>query len=197
MDKDCLKEHPARCGDPQCFPAWRKDCALWHVRVQASQQQQQQRRQQQRWQPRCSQAQGNGVGADPGRAGPTKPQGPKRRGRPRGDPPQRQVRRQQQQRQRQLHQPQRESPWWQRQQDWHQQGQQQERRLPSLLSLPPLWQQQQQQRQAPTPQPWLGMGPSYRDVVVGGATGQLSPAQDQLLARLAALESRLAGLCQS
>ncbi len=32
VDKSCPKEHPARCGDPLCFPTWRKDCQLWHVR---------------------------------------------------------------------------------------------------------------------------------------------------------------------
>ncbi len=55
MDKDCQKEHPARCGDPRCFPAWRRDCPLWHVRA--------------------SQSQGNGASAGPGRAGHLQSQG--------------------------------------------------------------------------------------------------------------------------
>ncbi len=54
MDKACKKSHPARCCDPLCFPTWRRDCQLWHVKISQ---------------------QGNGDGAGPGRAGRGKVQG--------------------------------------------------------------------------------------------------------------------------
>ncbi len=210
MDRTCPKEHPARCGDPACFPIWRKDCPLWHVKISSA--------------PNSSQ--GNDKGAGPGRAGRSQVQGQQGRreqqgrrqqqGRGQRQPQQGQPRggqqpgRQQQQRGQGL-------PEGQPVRDWHQPRPQQRQPLPipSLLHPPRPqqapwlgWQQQQQQQHQQGPaqdQRWQGLGlsPSYRDVARGGAvTGQLSQVQVQglLLARLAALEERLAaftGPCRS
>ncbi len=95
---------------------------------------------------------------------------------------------------------------WQQQHQGRQQGQQQHQGMRQLQGIPPLfppptpspplhWQQQ-----GLGPHPWRGTGPSFRDVVVRGATGQHLRSQDPILARLEALEERLAGLaspCQS
>ncbi len=207
MDKDCPKEHPARCGDPRCFPAWRKDCLLWHVRHSSQRQQQQQRHH------HHSQSQGNGGSAVPGRAGQPQSQGQwrhqgqqqqRRRGQQQLQPRQRQQQGQQGMQWR--FPPPRPDlyPGWQRRErrQGQQEGQQQVRRLPSLLSpLQQHWQQQQQQ--TPVQQrPWPEAGLSYRDVVKG-AIGQHYHFQVPLLDRLEAVERRLAGLaglarpCQS
>ncbi len=191
MDKTCVKAHPARCGNPNCFPIWRKDCQLWHVKA-----------------PPPS-SQGNGRGAVPGRAGRTQAQGKKE---------QQQLQQQQQgqgrQQQRLVNQQRRHprSQWQQQQQqgrgkEWHP-------RLPSPPAPPPPplfqppppprpahWQGWPQLQQRVPHRGWQEAYPSYRDVVVGGNRSstvieQLSPAQvqERLLGRLAALEERLAGL---
>ncbi len=187
MDKGCPKEHPARCGDPLCFPTWCKGCQLWHVRAgqgQGRPSQQQQGRQQRQQQQRSPQARGNDAGVNPGRAGLQKSQG--RRPHPLGKgrlhhQHQRQQGHQQQQQQ-QLH-----RQGWLRQQQHH---------PPRPLWQPPVWQQQQQQVPPPPAPPWLAAGPSFRDVVKG-ATGRHSLDQAQLLDRLAALERKLAELVGS
>ncbi len=206
-DKACKKSHPARCCDPLCFPTWRRDCQLWHVKISQ---------------------QGNGDGAGPGRAGRGKVQGLQRH------PLSGQQ--QQQQRQRgprlpQQDQGQQRRPGRQRRRQQGQQRQQRQQQQPRHMGHfpPPLfppaqaqgWQQaQQQQQQRPQPQDWppLGWqqqraphppqrqplhwhpaGPSYRDVA-RGASGQHSLDQDVLVGRLAALERKLAelvGPCQS
>ncbi len=200
-DKGCTREHPARCGDPLCFPTWRKDCQLWHVKVvqgrgQPSQQQQrreqqgrQQQRQLQQWQQqqRRPQARGNGAGANPGRAEPQKSQGR------RPQPPGRRQGHQRQQQRQQMQQQHHPQVWLQQQQQPHHPGE-------SGPLMWQGWQQQQQQQQGPPPPPplppWLATGPSFRDVVKG-ATGRHSLDQAQLLGRLAALERKLAELvCQ-
>ena len=198
-DPDCKKEHPARCGDPRCFPTWRKDCPLWHVRV--------------------SQSQGNGASAGPGRVGHLQSQGTGAQGR-QGQRQQRRGRQQRQQQGRQQQQGQRgrqqqrpppphQGGVWQRQQQHGQQGRQQQRPPPPLPHQDGVWQEQQQQRARRLPPlfppqqqqhwqqhrpSWPEAGLSYRDVVAKGATGQPFPFQDPLLARLEALEKRLAGL---
>ncbi len=206
VDKDCQKEHPARCGDPRCFPDWRKDCPMWHVRPKSTPSQ------------GPSQAQGNGAGAGPGRAGQLQPQGAGRQqGQqqlPQGSGPPRQQRRQGRQQPRQRLQQgngprgqQQQGRQQQQQQGWDlRQQQQQHRLLPSRRQQhgpqqggppPPLFPplppppRPQHWLQAPE-QPWMGPRPTYRDVAAGGVTGLLF--QDSLLARLEALEKRLAGL---
>ena len=98
VDKDCPKEHPARCGDPGCFPTWRRDCPLWHVRSSPTQ------------------AQGNGASAGPGRAGRPQPQGAGQQGQREGR--RRQGRQQQRRRQQEPVQqrPRRHQHGWQPQQ---------------------------------------------------------------------------------
>ncbi len=186
VDKDCSRAHPAICGDPKCFPRWRRDCPMWHAR-----------------------SQGNGLGADPGRARSGQSQGAAR-----GQQQQRRQQQQQQQRQ-QRRQPQRGTG----RQRPRQQQQQQQRPLPRVQAARQQQPQQQPQRQhlrhlpsqqgwgppplfppalPSRPHHWQAAGPSYRDVV-RGATGQRSLDQDVLLGRLAALERRLAelaGPCQ-
>ncbi len=208
-NKECERAHPARCGDPRCFPLRWKECQHWHrapgqVRTQHSQ----------------GHSQGNGRSVDPGSAGLKKAQGEGRRKRQQQQqsPPlqQQQKRGQRQGQQGRQQQPQRQ------QQRLHQRGALAPRppppgpRLlpPPPLQVPhqwrtwngPLWQppwglsvgewpllQQQQQQQ----QQHHSGGPTYRDVLKGGNGGGPGPASghhSQLLQRLAALEQRLAGL---
>ncbi len=183
-DKNCKKSHPAMCGDPLCFPSWRKDCQLWHFRVSQ---------------------QGNGSSAGPGRAGRGQVQGlqqlqrqRQQQWRQRPQPPQRGQR------------PQRlQGPGPQRQQR-QQQGQRQGwvRPPPPLFPPPPappnVWQRQQQQQLHPQPHGWHRLGwqhqqpqqgpppqPTYSDVLKGNIGPAIDPLR-QLLHRLAALEEGLA-----
>ncbi len=170
---NCSKEHPPRCGDPRCFPRWRKSCQLWHDKellrhqqgVQQQQQQQRQRQhqqgvqkqqqQQRHWQQQQQQQQqqqhrppqGNGMRAGPGRAGSFKSQG--------------QGQRQRQQQLQGRGQPQQQRQWGpQQQRQRRSPGQQQEgqdelpqgswtwsRAPPPLFPPLPLPQQEQQQQQ--------------------------------------------------
>ncbi len=215
-DQNCNKEHPPRCGDPRCYPRWRKSCHLWHDKAAGSQ--------------------GNGLGVDPGRASHPQPQGggpqqqrphQHRAGQPQqqqqkhqGGQQQQQWRKrpgrhprpkeQQQQKQQSQSQLRQGHPLPQRQWRQDQQRQQQHQRLPSLLppprlplpppQLPPLYWQDWRWQQLPEQLRQLhwqeqGARPTYRDVVKsGGATVQHLPVQDQLLGRLAALEARLVAL---
>ncbi len=193
MDKDCAKAHPAVCGDPQCFPRWRRACPLWHVR-----------------------ARGNGSSADPGRASSGQSQGTaqgatRRLRQPRRRDFQQQRRRQQQQQQRprqQWQERQQQQPPWRRPQPWRLEPQAAQRPTPAPphpLPFPrplfqdqaPLQQQSQhRQQQHPQLQQPRQDGMSYRDAVIrGGGAGSDLLSPGLLLGRLEALEARLqAGL---
>ncbi len=179
-DWTCDRAHPARCGNPLCYPKRRSDCQYWHRRsnLQPSQSSQSSQSSQpsQPSRQRHSQQQGNGRGAGPGRAGWQQSQGGQRQ----------QL--QPQRRQRQQRQPQQQGGIRQRQWprcSWQPQPAPLSPPLPPLPPQHPGWQQQQQQ------QHWQVGLKTYRDVVKGAATGQLS-VQDLLLERLAVLEARMA-----
>ncbi len=178
LDKDCNKDHPPRCGDPQCFPRRRRDCPHWHDlrNVQGK-----------------AQGQGNVLGAAPGRAGRREHQGSrqheKQHFRQRCPQPQQQWRwrgeampggAQQQQRwhqQRGQSQQQQRQPWqWQR-------GRMPQQQAPGWLGQPPQPQHhKQQQHQGPR---------LYSDVLKGDKVYATNPIH-LLLDRLAVIEAALA-----